>query len=123
MHEIGMIQTAFDNLLEQLTAAKVSKVLEIHVRRSSAIPEETLRLVYEARQPGTVLEGARLQVETFDVKYHCPCGYDQPLTHDDLHGHIVICERCGRVGDIHDLPELEIVDVLAEDNPPGADPA
>ena len=60
------------------------------------------------------LVAAELKVEPVPVHLACACGYQGQLTEDHLAGHMSICPRCGRVGEVTD--GLELVSISFADD-------
>ena len=84
----------------------------VRVRRATTIPDDVLRQAFEMLVPGTPLEGAALEVETFDVRLSCPCGFDGALEHDDVIGPSqAVCPGCSELRGIPPTAELELVEV------------
>ena len=62
--------------------------------------------------PGTPLDGAMLEVEPFDIRLACSCGFDGALEHDDVIGPSqAICPRCGELRGVPPTAELELLEV------------
>jgi Zn finger protein HypA/HybF involved in hydrogenase expression len=73
------------------------------------------RLAASGRDP--CLVAAELKVDPVPVHLACACGYQGQLTTDYLAGHMSICPRCGRVGEV--AAGLELVTMsFAEDMGP-----
>lgn len=114
MHEFGIVEGIVKDVLPQLEAAHVHKVSKIHFRRGSAFSEEALKQAYHATTLGTALEGADLLIDTVNLDYTCPCGYQQVITSDDLEGHMFICPQCGHIHEVDEAHDLELIEVIAE---------
>jgi len=114
MHEFGIVEGIVNNVLPQLSSAHVKHVSQIRFRRGSAFSEDALRQAYRATTLGTPLQGAELLIETLDLDYICPCGYEQVITSDDLEGHMFICPLCGNVHEVDEAHDLELIEVIAE---------
>jgi Zn finger protein HypA/HybF involved in hydrogenase expression len=115
MHEFGIVNGILSSLKPQLAAQHVTRVTEIHFRRGSAFSEDALRQAYESLSAGTVLEGAKLVIDTVNLNYECDtCGYKQVITSDDLIGHMFVCPDCGRMIEVDEAHDLELIDVIAE---------
>lgn len=114
MHEFGIVEGIVKGVLPQLYAAHVEHVTAVYFRRGSAFSEEALRQAYHATTQGTPLQDATLFIDTVNFYYYCPCGYEQVITSDDLEGHMFICPKCGRVHEVNEAHELELLEVIAE---------
>jgi Zn finger protein HypA/HybF involved in hydrogenase expression len=114
MHEFGVTQSIIGGLLRQLERDKVTRVIRITFRRSSAFSEEALRQTYSVLSAHTPLEGAELVIEVAVLRVTCTCGYTGQVNSEDLFGHAFICPSCGAVREIAEAHDLELVEVLAE---------
>jgi Zn finger protein HypA/HybF involved in hydrogenase expression len=113
MHEFGIVEGIVNQVLPQLASANVTQVSHVHFRRGSAFSEDALRQAYAATTAGTPLAGATLVIDTVNLDYVCPCGYQQVITSDDLEGHMFICPLCGHVHEVDEAHDLELVDIIA----------
>jgi len=114
MHEFGVTETIIKRLLTQLKHEKVSKVVSVHFRRSSAFSEEILRQTFTVLSAHTPLEKAELVVDMALLHVSCDCGHDGVVNSEDLVGHMFICPNCGSVREISEAHDLELVEVIAE---------
>ncbi|MEZ4670598.1 MAG: hydrogenase maturation nickel metallochaperone HypA [Anaerolineae bacterium] len=114
MHEFGIVEGIVEHVLPRLESAQVEHVASVQFRRGSAFSEEALRQAYEAVTQGTPLEGAELLIDTVNLDYECPCGYQQVITSDDLEGHMFICPMCGAVHEVNEAHDLELIEIVAE---------
>ena len=114
MHEFGVTQTIIGRLLKQLERDKVTKVVKITFRRSSAFAEEALRQTFSVLSVGTPLAGAELVIEISVLHFTCTCGYTGQVDSADLFGHAFICPSCGAVREIAEAHDLELIEVIAE---------
>jgi Zn finger protein HypA/HybF involved in hydrogenase expression len=112
MHEFGIVEGLVNNVLPQLKISNVRRVTRVHLRRGSAFSEDALRQAYAATTAGTVLENARLIIDTVNLDYTCTCGYQQVITSDDLEGHMFICPLCGDVHEVDEAHDLELVEII-----------
>ena len=64
-------------------------------------------------KPGHVFPSdAALEVEPFEIRAACPCGFDGPLAHDDVVAQgIATCPACGSVITFPPTPELAVVEL------------
>jgi Zn finger protein HypA/HybF involved in hydrogenase expression len=114
MHEFGVTEVIVNRLLSQLRRDGVSKVLKITFRRSSAFSEEVLRQTLAILSPNTALAGAELVVQVATLNINCECGNGHIVNSEDLIGHMFICPDCGRISEIAEAHDLELVEVIAE---------
>jgi Zn finger protein HypA/HybF involved in hydrogenase expression len=114
MHEFGIVEGIVKGILPQLYVQHVEHVASVHFRRGSAFSEDALRQAYKATTQGTPLQDAVLWIDTVNLDYQCPCGYQQVITSDDLEGHMFICPLCGAVHEVDEAHDLELVEMLAE---------
>jgi Zn finger protein HypA/HybF involved in hydrogenase expression len=114
MHEFGVTEAIIRRLLSQLQRDKVSKVLKISFRRSSAFSEEVLRQTFDVLSAHTPLAGAELAVEVAVLNVTCACGRNSQVNSEDLLGHMFICPDCGAVREIAEAHDLELFEVIAE---------
>lgn len=115
MHEVGLVA----ELLDAAVARAGDRPVElVRVRRATTVPEDVLRQAWEMLVPGTLLDGALLEVEPFDVRLACPCGFDGALEHDDVIGPSqVVCPSCGDLRGIPPTAELELTEVRSRQSP------
>ena len=115
MHEVGLVAELVDAAVERSGGGPVTLV---RVRRASTIPEDVLRQAFEMLVAGTPLEDATLEVEPFDVRLTCPCGFDGALEHDDMIGPSqVVCPSCGDLRGVPPTAELELLEVRSRGTP------
>jgi Zn finger protein HypA/HybF involved in hydrogenase expression len=109
MHEVGLVAELVDAAVERSGGRPVAA---IRVRRATTVPEDVLRQAFEMLVPGTPLESATLEVEPFDVRLVCPCGFDGALGHDDVIGPSqAVCPGFSELRGIPPMPELELLEV------------
>jgi Zn finger protein HypA/HybF involved in hydrogenase expression len=72
-------------------------VAVVRVRRSPAVGEAELRQAFETCAAGTMVEGARLDVEVASLSFECPCGFRGELGETDVVGHLIVCPSCAAV--------------------------
>ncbi len=114
MHEFGVTEVIVNSLLSQLHRDGVSKVLKITFRRSSAFSEEVLLQTLAILSPNTALADAELIVQVAVLNVNCACGNGHTVNSEDLVGHMFICPDCGRITEIAEAHDLELVEVIAE---------
>ena len=114
MHEFDVVKSLIDELLPKLQEQGVKKVTEVRFRRGSTFSEEALIQAFSALSKGTLLEGAKVEVEVTLTKFRCPCGHEQVITADDLVGHMFVCPKCGQPQEVDEAHDLELLEVVAE---------
>ncbi|MEP7287832.1 MAG: hydrogenase maturation nickel metallochaperone HypA [Chloroflexota bacterium] len=115
MHEFSVTEAIIKGLLDQLQRESVSKVTEVHFRRSSAFSEEVLRQTFCVLSIGTPLEGAELNVEGVVLNVTCAhCHECSDVNSEDLIGHLFVCPTCGTAREIAEAHDLELVKVIAQ---------
>jgi Zn finger protein HypA/HybF involved in hydrogenase expression len=115
MHEFGVTEGIITALLDELRGQRISKVTRVHFRRSSAFSEDVLCQSFRALSPGTILEGAELQVDVAILDVTCSdCGYSSQVNSENLVGHLFVCPKCGNVREIAEAHDLELIDIIAE---------
>lgn len=112
-HELGIVQSHVENILQHLEKTGVTHVEEVHFRRGSAFSGEALVQSFEAMTRGTPLEGAHLVVDTVNLDHQCSCGRQQVITSDDLVGHMFVCPQCGTIREVEEAHDLELIEVKA----------
>ena len=107
MHEVSIISSIIDAVLEELGKYQVEKVEEVYLTLGSLtfLGEDQLQFAYDVLSKGTLLDGSRLVIEKEDVELLCrSCGFQGPPDHidEDFHGLIPIlrCPRCGEDVDV-----------------------
>ena len=109
MHEAGLVGELVDAAVARAAGRPVTLV---RVRRATTIPDDVLRQAFEMLVPGTELEAAALEVEPFEVRLVCACGFDGSLEHDDVLGPgQAICPSCGELSAFPPTAELELTEV------------
>ncbi len=109
MHEVSLVAALLDAATHHADGRPITVV---SVRHAAAISPESLQQAFLMLTEDGPLAGATLTTTVFDVPYHCPCGFDGPLGHDDLlGGSVVVCPACGDVGSLGRTAELELIEV------------
>jgi Zn finger protein HypA/HybF involved in hydrogenase expression len=86
----------------------------VHFRRGSAFSEDALRQAYATTTAGTILQNAKLVIDTVNLYYTCKCGYRQIISSNDLDGHRFICPLCGHIHEVDEAHDLELLGIFAE---------
>lgn len=108
MHELSIVASVVDSVVESLKAYPGARVREVRLRvgvLASVIPE-SLEFCYGIATEGTPLEGSRLEIKVLPVVIHCgPCGLD--VTLDGVQS--FRCLHCGQpTHDLRQGREMEI---------------
>lgn len=108
MHDYHAVEAVVD----RLTAAGLTDVLEVRVRAGAAYSPVAMRQAYEMLTLGTSLAGSRLLVETSDQECVCPaCGMSWRVTCEDLTGRAVVCPSCGVPGSVEGATDVQVIGV------------
>lgn len=123
MHEVGIIESTLEVIRREAArhgACGVERVV-MRIGAISGAEPEALRFAFEAVSPGTVAQGAHLDIELVPARAHCrECAED--FTVDA--GFIFTCPRCqGLSGDVRSGRELELARLvfIPSPAPPHAD--
>ncbi|MFZ0745913.1 MAG: hydrogenase maturation nickel metallochaperone HypA [Terracidiphilus sp.] len=115
MHELSIVSSVVDSVIESLAAYPGARVKEVRLRVGalSAVVEDSLQFCYGIATEDTPLAGSALVVKILPVVMHCePCNADVEL--ESLQS--FRCPRCGAlVGDLRQGRELEIDSIEIED--------
>lgn len=112
MHEMSLCQSLIDIILEQQATAGFQRVLCVRlvIGALSHVAPEAIEFGFEVVARGTVVEGARLEIERPSGQAHClACSVEVTITRRDDP-----CPRCGGFqlvvtgGDEMRLRELEV---------------
>lgn len=115
MHELSIMQSALDLALDQAKAAGAARLHVIQLRvgaLSGAVPE-ALQFAFEALAPGTLAEGARLEILNVPARFWC----ENCQREFDSENLLAECPQCGTLsrqlksGRELELASLEIDDV------------
>jgi hydrogenase nickel incorporation protein HypA/HybF len=113
MHELGIAESALQTALEQARRSNATRVQRIVIRVGSlsGVDPESLRFAFTAVLPGTMAEGAVVQIDPVPAVAYCPdCAKD--FTTDS--SHYFECPQCGHLcqtikqGRELDLVRLEV---------------
>jgi hydrogenase nickel incorporation protein HypA/HybF len=113
MHEMSIAQSLLEIILQESQTHQVMRVLSValQVGELSAVETESLRFCFELVCQGTLVEGARLEIERVPVTCRCrDCNHE--FTVEDLW---FACHSCGSKDlDILSGKELRIESFEAE---------
>lgn len=108
MHELSIISSLVDSVIESLEAYPGARVLEVRLRVGAlaAVVEDSLQFCYELATRDTPLEGSRLVVNVVPVTVYCAaCGKDGEL--ESLQS--FRCPHCGEpASDVRQGREMQI---------------
>lgn len=108
MHEVGIIESALEVIRREARAHHATRVTRVVMRIGaiSGVDAEALRFGFEACTPGSIAEGAALEIETVAARAHCKhCATDFTIES----GFIFQCPRCAAFsGDVRSGRELEL---------------
>lgn len=109
MHEVSLVAELVEAAEVRADGAPVSLV---RVRHATTIPADVLRQAFEMLTESGPLAGATLDLEPFDVRLACACGFSGALGHDDMvGGSMAVCPACSGVAQLPPTAELELVEV------------
>lgn len=109
MHEVALVEELV-GIVERSADGRV--VESVRVRRATTIPDGVLEQAWTMLTTGGPLADAVLDVEPFDIRLGCGCGFDGPLGHDDIvPGAVAICPSCGALSPLPPEPELAILEI------------
>ena len=113
MHELSIMDSALNLALDQAQKAGASRVYAIRLRigAMSGVVPDALQFAFEALAPGTLAEGAALQIEHVPALFWCAtCTREFPS--DDL---LAECPGCHRPsGDLRAGREMELASLEIE---------
>ena len=108
MSEYSLVQELVEKLLQEVSEKKLGIIKEVRLRKGSIISEEPLQQAFHIMTENTPLDGAQLEIESFNIEHKCKsCGYSQVLTPDDLIGHLYVCPECGADDEIKESQGLQ----------------
>ncbi len=108
MHELSIVSSVVENVIDSLQKYPGARVTEVRLKVGAlaAVIEDSLQFCYEIATAETPLEGSRLVINIVPVTLHCDaCGADGAL--ESLQS--FRCPQCGEpAGDVRHGRELEI---------------
>jgi hydrogenase nickel incorporation protein HypA/HybF len=115
MHELSIVSSVVENVVDSLEKYPGARVIEVRLRVGAlaAVVEDSLRFCYGIASEGTPLEGSRLVVNIVPVTVHCDaCGSEGAL--ESLQS--FRCPGCGEpASEVRHGRELEIEAIEIED--------
>jgi hydrogenase nickel incorporation protein HypA/HybF len=108
MHEVGIIESALEVIRREARAHQATRVTRVVMRIGAiaGVDIDALRFGFEACTPGSIAEGAALEIESIPARAHCKtCAEDFTIES----GFIFQCPRCAAFsGDVRSGRELEL---------------
>jgi hydrogenase nickel incorporation protein HypA/HybF len=115
MHELSIVSSVVDTVIESLAAYPGSRVLEVRLRVGAlaSVVVDSLEFCWDIATEGTALEGSKLVVKTVPVLLHCArCDADVEL--EGLQS--FRCPRCDEPSsELRQGRELEIDSIEIDD--------
>lgn len=115
MHELSIISSVVDNVIDSLEKYPGARVTEVRLKVGAlaAVVEDSLQFCYGIATGDTPLEGSRLVVNIVPVTVHCDaCGGEGAI--ESLQS--FRCPSCGEpASDVRHGRELEIEAIEIED--------
>jgi len=115
MHELSIISSVVDTVVESVQKYPGARVKEVRLRVGAltSVIEDSLQFCYGIATDDTPLEGSRLVVNIVPVTVHCDaCGAEGPI--ESLQS--FRCSQCGEPAeDVRHGRELEIESIEIED--------
>jgi hydrogenase nickel incorporation protein HypA/HybF len=73
MHEVGIMQSALATAAQQAKAQGAARIhcLRLRIGRLSGVAPDSLQFAFEALTPGTMAEGASLEIENVPAAFWC----------------------------------------------------
>ena len=108
MHEVGIIESTLAVVRREAEARQAARIERVVIRVGvlSGAEPDALRFAFEACSPGTVADGAELDIEVVPALAHC-----RTCARDFTAGSGVLCQcpDCGAFsGDLRSGRELEL---------------
>jgi hydrogenase nickel incorporation protein HypA/HybF len=122
MHELSIVSSVVDSVIESLAAYPCARVKEVRLRVGAlaAVVEESLQFCYQIATEDTPLAGSLLVVRTLPVRVYCA------LCRQEVEIESVQSFRCPRCGepaaDLRQGRELEIESIEIEEAEEGVAP-
>ena len=113
MHEVSIAQGLLKLVEQEVKKNGLARAVRVHVRvgaLSNVVPD-ALSFAFEAISPGTVAEGAELEIEEVSSRGRCSeCDIEF-----EVDGAIFLCPQCGGItADVVSGKELQLVEIDAE---------
>jgi Zn finger protein HypA/HybF involved in hydrogenase expression len=109
MHELSLVSELVDACEREAAGRPVESV---RVRVAGTVPTELVQQGFAMLTTGTPLASASLEIESFDLRIRCDCGFEGALEHEDMLGPaLAICPQCDALQRIVAVPEIELLEV------------
>lgn len=112
MHEMSLVQSILDIVLEEANRHQVKKIAAVNlvVGRLTAVVPSQMNFAFELLTEGTPAEGARLNLEYVPTRFGCgQCGHQYEVDDSDF-----LCPECGGAGVVLSGRELQIASIEGE---------
>jgi hydrogenase nickel incorporation protein HypA/HybF len=112
MHELAIMDSALGIALAQAQKAGAGsvRVIRLRIGALSGVVPDALQFAFEALVPGSIAEGARLEIEAVPARFWCAV-CQREFESEDLFSKCPACHRsCGelRAGREMEMTSLEI---------------
>ena len=99
MHELAITSQLLESVEREAERVGARRVLRINlvIGERTGVVDDSLRFCFEMLAPGTVAEGAAVEVRRTPMRFGCDEDGPYSRSGDDFR-----CPRCGRVGAITD---------------------
>jgi len=108
MHELGIMESAINTVLEQASLLEAKKVIRIVLRIGSlaGVEPDSLRFAFDVVTRSTIAEGALLEICDVPARAYCRSCKEEFGVDS---GFIFTCPTCGELsGQLHQGKELEL---------------
>jgi hydrogenase nickel incorporation protein HypA/HybF len=107
MHELSIMESALSAAEDsaRTAGAKRVHVIRLRIGALSGVVPEALQFAFEALAPGTLAEGARLDIEDVAARFWC-AGCSREFESEDLFAECPVCRVPS--GDLRAGREMEI---------------
>ncbi|HSU31250.1 MAG TPA: hydrogenase maturation nickel metallochaperone HypA [Bryobacteraceae bacterium] len=109
MHELSIALSIIEGVEEEMERRGTSRVAAVHLKIGplSGVSKDALLFSYEIAREGTLLEGARLEIEETPVLLYCEVCRDQVPAVSMQRLYCAICDNPS--ADIRQGSEMEVV--------------
>jgi hydrogenase nickel incorporation protein HypA/HybF len=113
VHELPIVTALLEGVESRAQEVGAARVLAVNlvVGERAGIVDDSLRFYFEMLTPGTLADGARLNVRRTRMRFRCAgCANEYSPRGADF-----ACPACGRVGELaDDAPDLSIESMEVE---------
>ena len=113
MHELAIMDSALNQVLDQAqkAGAGVVHVIRLRIGVLSGVVPDSLRFAFDALVPGTMAEGATLEIEAVPARFWCTTCHREFESNDFFSE----CPSCRRPsGDLRAGREMELTSMEIE---------